>query len=97
MPAMTDKPNRFPWSRDKEIELARRYVAGEAVDAIAASFGCTTSALTTRISTLGIRRRKLATNCVGNGNAIFLTGSALRSAMPLPDDSFGEDLLAQLD
>jgi hypothetical protein len=94
MPAMTDKPNRFPWSRDKEIELARRYVAGEAVDAIAASFGCTTSA---RISTLGIRRRKLATNCVGNGNAIFLTGSALRSAMPLPDDSFGEDLLAQLD
>jgi hypothetical protein len=97
MPAMTMRPSRFLWTREKEIELARRYVAGEAVDEIAASLGCTTSALTTRASTLGIRRRKLATNCVGNGNAIFLTGSALRSAMPLPADSFGEDLLAQLD
>ena len=97
MPAMTDRPSRFVWTREKEVELARRYVAGEAVDEIAASFGCTTSALTTRVSTLGIRRRKLATNCVGNGNAVFLTGSVLRSAMPLPDDSFGEDLLAQLD
>ena len=89
--------NRIIWNREKDIELARRYVAGEPVEQIAAEFGCTPGVITTRCGTLGLLRRKTKKTPVSHGNAPFLIGQALRIALPVDTETFGEDLLDKLD
>jgi len=79
------------------VELARRYVSGDSVDDIAAAFGCSPQAVKTRCNTLGIIRRKVRANRPENGNAGFLIGDALRSAIPIAPEGFADDLLARLD
>ncbi len=89
--------NRFTWTREKDVALARHYVAGESVEQIAAEFGCSPSTIKTRCSTLGLLRRRVKANPVPHGNASFLIGQALRTALPVDTATFGEDLLDKLD
>jgi hypothetical protein len=64
------------WTRERDQDLARRYIAGEAPEEIAAALGCTLQAFRGRCSTLGIVRRKLKSNKPVHGNANFLLGTA---------------------
>jgi len=89
--------NRFTWTREKDAELARRYVAGEPVDKIAAQFDCSPSTIKTRCGTLGLLRRRVKTNPLLHGNASFLIGQVLRTALPVDPETFGEELLDKLD
>lgn len=49
---------RVTWSVVEDAELKRMYLAGEAIDAIAQTLGRTTGSIKTRVSTLGLLRRK---------------------------------------
>ncbi|MBD8549051.1 hypothetical protein [Sphingomonas sp. CFBP 8760] len=89
--------NRIIWNREKDVELARRYVAGEPVEQIAAEFGCTPGVITTRCGTLDLLRRKTRKTPVPHGNAPFLIGQALHAALPVDGDDFCKDLLNKLD
>ena len=89
--------SRFTWTRAKDIELARRYVAGEPVEQIAAEFGCSPSTIKTRCGTLGLLRRRIKANPIQHGNASFLIGQALRTALPIDTGTFSKDLLDKLD
>lgn len=89
--------SRFTWTREKDVELARRYVAGEPVDDIAAEFGCSPGTIKTRCGTLGLLRRKVKANPVLHGNASFLIGQALRAGLPVDTKAFGTDLLDKLE
>ena len=62
------------WTRERDQELARRYIAGEAPEEIAATLECTMLALRTRCSTLGIVRCKLRSDKPVHGNADFILG-----------------------
>lgn len=84
------------WSPLEDAELARRYMAGESVDNIAAFFIRSVAGVTTRANTLGLRRRKLKADPANEGNAVWVIGAALRSAIPETDQPFAEDLLDQL-
>ena len=88
---------RLFWTREKEIELARRYVDGETIDDICKALGATQSMVKGRLSTLGIRRRVTKSDADRHGNAALLLGQALRTAMPTKADSFADDLLEALD
>lgn len=65
------------WTHERDQELARRYIAGEPPEEIAATLGCTMQALRTRCSTLGIVRRKLRSDKPVHGNADFVLGKPL--------------------
>jgi hypothetical protein len=84
------------WSPVQDAELARRYMAGESVDSIAASFSRSVPGVTTRANTLGLRRRKLKADPSNEGNAVWVIGTALRSAIPEVDHPFAQDILDQL-
>ena len=84
------------WSLDQDAELAQRYMAGESVDSIAKFFERTESGVTTRANTLGLRRRKLKADPDNEGNAFWVIGAALRSAIPDDGQPFAQDLLDQL-
>lgn len=84
------------WSALQDAELARRYMAGESVDSIAVFFGRSAPGVTTRANTLGLRRRKLKADPSNEGNAVWVIGTALRSAIPEIDQPFAQDLLDQL-
>lgn len=84
------------WSPHQDAELARRYMAGETVETIAVFFGRSAPGVTTRANTLGLRRRKLKADPSNEGNAVWVIGAALRSAIPETDQPFAEDLLDQL-
>jgi len=81
------------WSPVQDAELARRYMAGESVDSIAAFFSRSVPGVTTRANTLGLRRRKLKADPSNEGNAVWVIGAALRSAIPEVDQPFAQDLL----
>lgn len=83
------------WSPDQDAELARRYMAGEPVDSIAGFFGRTVPGVTTRANTLGLRRRKMKADPNNEGNAVWVIGAALRSAIPEDGQPFAQDLLDQ--
>jgi hypothetical protein len=92
--------NRVPknvWNPLQDAELARRYMAGESVDSIAVFFGRSVSGVTTRANTLGLRRRKLKADPSNEGNAVWVIGAALRSAIPETDQPFAQDILDQLE
>lgn len=84
------------WSPLEDAELARRYMAGESVDSIASFFSRSVAGITTRANTLGLRRRKLKADSFNHGNAVWVIGAALRSAIPETDQPFAQDLLDQL-
>lgn len=84
------------WTLHRDVTLARLYMAGDPVADIAAVLNRTVSMVTTRASTLGLRRRKLKADTKEHGNAAWLIGVALRSAMPEDDQPFAQDLLDQL-
>ncbi|WP_156348855.1 hypothetical protein [Sphingomonas sp. Leaf230] len=84
------------WSPLEDAELARRYMTGEPVDSIAVFFSRSAAGVTTRANTLGLRRRKLKADPSNEGNALWVIGAALRSAIPETDQSFAQDLLDQL-
>jgi hypothetical protein len=77
------------WSQERDRELARRYIAGEAPEEIAATLGCTMQALRTRCSTLGIVRRKLRSDKPVHGNADFILGTARAGSEDEADDDGG--------
>ena len=84
------------WSPLEDAELARRYMAGEPVDSIAVFLNRSAAGITTRANTLGLRRRKLRTDSSNEGNALWVIGAALRSAIPETDQPFARELLDQL-
>jgi hypothetical protein len=84
------------WSPLEDAELARRYMAGESVENIAVVFSRSVPGVTTRANTLGLRRRKLKADPSNEGNAVWVIGAALRSAIPETDQPFALDLLDQL-
>ncbi|WP_146173385.1 hypothetical protein [Sphingomonas faeni] len=84
------------WSSLQDAELARRYMAGESVERLAVFFGRSVPGVTTRANTLGLRRRKLKADPANEGNAVWVIGAALRSAIPEADQPFAQDLLDQL-
>jgi hypothetical protein len=88
---------RLFWTREKDIELARRYVDGDSVDDICKAFGATHSMVKGRLNTLGVRRRVTKNAVDQHGNAALLLGQALRTAMPTKTDTFADDLLKALD
>ncbi|MBB4620007.1 hypothetical protein [Sphingomonas abaci] len=88
---------RLFWTRDKEIELARRYVEGDSIDDICEAFGATHGMVKARLNMLGVRRRITKSAADRNGNAALLLGQALRTAMPVKTDGFADDLLKVLD
>ena len=71
-------------------------MAGESVDSIAVFFGRSAPGVTTRANTLGLRRRKLKADPSNEGNAVWVIGTALRSAIPEIDQPFAQNLLDQL-
>lgn len=81
------------WSPDQDAELARRYMAGEPVSNIAESLDRSVSGVSTRANTLGLRRRKTKADPDNEGNAVWVIGLALRSAIPQDNDLFAQDLL----
>lgn len=85
------------WTREKDIELARRYVDGDSVDDICKAFGATHSMVKGRLNTLGIRRRVTKGAVDRHGNAALVLGQALRTAMPATTEAFAEDLLRAVD
>lgn len=88
---------RLFWTREKEIELARRYVEGDSIDDICEAFGATHSMVKARLNTLGVRRRATKSVADRHCNAALLLGQALRTAMPVKRDGFADDLLRVLD
>lgn len=89
--------NRSFWNCERDVELAKRYVGGEAVEDIAAAFGCSSQSVKTRCSTLGVVRRKVRRDRPENGNAGFLIGNVRRGAIPIDPNTFSDDLLGKLD
>jgi hypothetical protein len=87
---------RTVWSHHEDLTLARLYMAGEPVDLIAAALNRTVPMITTRASTLGLRRRKLKDATSRHGNAAWVIGAALRSALPEDKQPFAQDLLDKL-
>lgn len=85
---------RFFWTRDKDLELARRYVDGQSVEAISLALGASQSMVKSRLSTLGVRRRRTKSDVDRHGNAALILGQTLRVAIPTPTDGFAEDFLA---
>lgn len=92
-PKDTNRVPKNAWSPVQDAELARRYMAGESVDSIAAFFSRSVPGVTTRANTLGLRRRKLKADPSNEGNAVWVIGTALRSAIPEVDQPFAQDLL----
>jgi len=88
---------RLFWTREKEIELARRYVDGETIDDICKAFGATHSMVKGRLSMLGIRRRGTKSAADRHGNAALVLGQALRTAIPVTAEAFAEDLVTAID
>jgi hypothetical protein len=84
------------WSPFQDAELARRYMAGDSVESIAAFFSRSVAGVTTRANTLGLRRRKLKVDPSNEANAVWVIGAALRSAIPEDNQPFAQDLLDQL-
>jgi hypothetical protein len=84
------------WTRERDADLARWYMAGEPVDQIAAVLGCTVSMVTTRVGTLGLRRRRLKGGEERAGNEAWVIIAALCQAVPIDPGPFAEDLLEQL-
>ena len=65
------------WTSENDRDLAKRYVAGEDLDSIALAFGKTRQSVATRISTLGLLRRKTRrSDTAHNGNAAWLCRGA---------------------
>ena len=84
------------WTHDRDAALARYYMAGDPVDRIASVLECTVSMITTRVSTLGLRRRKLKREEGSAGNEAWVIGAAIRAIVPVDHTPFAEDLLNQL-
>ena len=62
----------------------------------AAVLGCTVSMVTTRVGTLGLRRRRLKGGEERAGNEAWVISAALCQAVPIDPGPFAEDLLEQL-
>lgn len=61
------------WTSESDRDLAERYVAGQDLDSIAMTLGKTRQSIATRISTLGLLRRKThRSDTAHNGNAPWL-------------------------
>jgi hypothetical protein len=93
----TNPVARNIWSSLQDAELARRYMAGESVDSLAVLFSRSVSGITTRANTLGLRRRKLKADPSNEGNAVWVIGAALRSALPENIQPFAQDILDKLE
>lgn len=88
--------NKTVWSHEQDVLLARLYMAGEPVTVIAAALNRTEAGITTRANTLGLRRRQLKADTGQRGNAAWLIGVALRSAVPENIQPFEQNLIDQL-
>lgn len=84
------------WTSDQDRRLAMLYAAGSTAAAIADEMGLAVSSVRTRVSTLGLLRRRTRSNPHGAGNMAWVIGPALASALPVPSESFAVDLLSKL-
>lgn len=92
--------NRMPnmmWTRETDRRLASLYATGQDVGSIALELGCNEKSVRTRVSTLGLLRRRTKGDTAVKGNAMWVVGPALASIMHVPSDDFCGDLIAQLD
>ncbi|RYY09314.1 MAG: hypothetical protein EON55_18620 [Alphaproteobacteria bacterium] len=64
------------WTMQKDQMLAKQYAAGTSIIDIAASLGCSDHAVKTRVSTLGLLRRRTSARGAVDGNTHWLTRSA---------------------
>lgn len=85
------------WTAEKDRRLATLYATNQSIYEIAAQLGCTEQSLRTRVSTLGLLRRRTKATGEGRGNARWVLGATLASVMHVPDDAAFDDLLSQLD
>lgn len=85
------------WTTEIDRELAALYSTGVDVATLASQFECSEKSLRSRVSTLGLLRRRTRTNQDGRGNTAWVIGPALAAVMHVPADGFCEDLIAQLD
>ena len=85
------------WMPDDDRLLARLYAMGDQVPVIAERLGRSESSIKTRVTTLGILRRKTTNAPQAEGNTAWVIGTALASTMRVEDDRSFDDLLGRLD
>ena len=85
------------WSHDEDVTFTRLYMAGGRIADIAAALERTEPMIKNRANMLGLRRRKLKDGSTMQGNAVWLIGESLRSAVPKINQPFAQDLLDMLE